>query len=70
MSNRVMNFLGEPLPVYKNPPYQVFIGGGNYDHLNPAFMDILLPAGKNQTEILSNYNADTDKLAVVPMVGR
>ena len=69
ISNRVMNFLGEPLTVYKNPPFQVFIEGGNYDFGNPAYMDILLPAGKNQTEILSAYNADINKLAVVPMIG-
>jgi hypothetical protein len=68
ISNRVMNFLGEPLPVYKNSPSQVFISGGNYDYGNPSYMDLLLPAGKNQTEILSVYNADTDNLAVVPMV--
>lgn len=69
ISNRIMNFLGEPVQVYKNPPYQIFIGGGNYDYGNPAYMDILLPAGENQTEILSAYNADADKLAIVPMVG-
>lgn len=69
ISNRVMNFLGKPLPVYKNPPAQVFISGGNYDYGNPSYMDILLPAGENQTEILSTYNAYTDDLAIVPMVG-
>lgn len=69
ISNRVMNFLGEPLPVYKNTPYQVFISGGNYEYGTPPYMDILLPNGKNQTKILSTYNTDNDNLAVVPMVG-
>jgi len=68
-SNRVMNHLGEPLPVYKNPPYPVFISGGNYDYGNPAYMDILLPVEKKQSNILSAYSPETDRLAVVPMVG-
>ncbi|MEN8117615.1 MAG: glucodextranase DOMON-like domain-containing protein [Bacteroidota bacterium] len=69
ISNRIMNFLGEPVQVYKNPPYQVFIGGGNYDFGNPAYMDLLLPEGKNQTEILSAYSTNIDSSAIVPMVG-
>jgi hypothetical protein len=70
MSNRVMNFLGEPMPVYKKPPSPIFIIGGNYDHGNPSYMDILLPPRTDQVRLLATYSADSGDLAVVPMVGR
>jgi len=70
VSNRIMNFLGEPLRVYKKRPAPIFISGGNYDYGNPAFMDILLPSGVNQIKLLSDYAADMDKIAVVPMIGQ
>lgn len=68
MSNRSMNFLyGGPEPVRRDHP--VFIRGGNYDHGNPAFIDILLPEKMDQRKILSNYRAEEGRLAVAPMVG-
>ena len=70
MSDRVMNFLGEPLRVYEDPPIPLFISGGNYDLGNPPYMDILLPPAVNQSRLLSTYAADESQLPVVPMVGR
>ena len=70
ISNRTMNFLGEPMLVYRNPPSPIFISGGNFDYGNPSYMDILLPVGSNQTKILSAYSTDSNHLAIVPMVSR
>jgi hypothetical protein len=70
VSNRTMNFLGEPMPVHKKPPAPIFIGGGNYDYGNPSYMDILLPPGADQLTILGTYSVDWGQLAIVPMVGR
>lgn len=70
VSNRTMNFLGEPMPVYKKPPAPIFIRGGNYEYGNPSYMDILLPPGVDQRSLLAAYSADSGDLAIVPMVGR
>jgi hypothetical protein len=70
VSNRMMNFLGMPMPVYKEPPAPIFISGGNYDHGNPSYMDILLPTGEDQLSLLGAYSADRGELAIVPMVGQ
>jgi len=70
ISNRMMNFLGMPMPVHKEPPVPIFISGGNYNHGNPSYMDILLPSGADQVRQLGNYSADRGELAIVPMVGR
>jgi hypothetical protein len=70
ISNRIMNFLGEPTPVYKKPPVPIFISGGNYDHGNPPYMDILLPSWINQTNLLNNYTAEIGGMVVVPMIGQ
>jgi hypothetical protein len=68
MSDRTMDFLhAGPMPVQKEKG--VFIGGGNYDIGNPAFMDILLSPKHDQTRILGNYNPESQRWAVVPMVG-
>lgn len=69
-SNRTMNFLGEPMPVYKKPPSPIFISGGNYDHGNPSYMDILLPPSADQMKLLATYAADSGDVAIVPMVGQ
>ncbi len=65
-----MSFLGEPMPVYKKPPAPLFIRGGNYDFGNPSYMDILLPPGVDQLNVLGTYSAEKGELAIVPMVGR
>ena len=70
MSNRSMNFLyGGPEPVRREFPHPIFIRGGNFDHGNPAFIDILLPERMDQSKILDDYDNRKGKLAVVPMVG-
>jgi hypothetical protein len=69
VSNRTMNFLGEPMPVYKKPPAPIFVGGGKYDHGNPSYMDILLPPLADQARLLAAYSADAGSVAIVPMVG-
>jgi len=61
------NFSGL-IPVFKNTPG--LISGGNYDYSNPAFIDILLSEKINQTEILSNYDSQSGKLASVRMVSK
>ncbi len=68
MSDRTMIFLhAGPAPVQREA--RVFIGGGNYDYGNPAFIDILLPPNIDQARILGNYDDPKNKKAVVPMVG-
>ena len=61
------NFSGL-VPVFKSVPG--LISGGNYDHSNPAFIDILLSENINQTIILSNYDSKSGKLASVRMVSK
>jgi carbohydrate-binding DOMON domain-containing protein len=69
VSNRTMNFSYAGLmPVLKEGP-PVYIKGGNYNYWNPAFIDILLPGNLDQEKILGNYNSETGKIAVVPMIG-
>lgn len=70
VGSRTMSFLGEPMPVYKKPPAPLFIRGGNYDFGNPSYMDILLPPGVDQLNVLGTYSAEKGELAIVPMVGR
>lgn len=68
MSNRSMNFLyGGPNPVYKDHP--VFISGGNFGYGNPAFIDILWPNKKEQTEMLDKYDPGKGLQPVIPMLG-
>jgi hypothetical protein len=55
-------------PVFKDVPG--LISGGNYDHSNPAFIDILLPKNTNQSDMLSNYDSEKGKLVVVKMVSK
>jgi hypothetical protein len=55
-------------PVLKNNP--VLISGGNYDHSNPAFIDVLLSENINQTKMLANYDSKHGKLALVRMVSK
>ena len=59
------NFSGL-IPVFKNIPQ--LISGGNFDNSNPDFIDVLLTEDLNQTEILSNYDCKSGKLASVRMV--
>jgi hypothetical protein len=66
-TDRSMTFLyGGPAPVHREHP--VYITGGNFATGNPAFMDILLPEAVDQVEVLGDYDADSGRLAVVPMV--
>jgi carbohydrate-binding DOMON domain-containing protein len=44
------------------------IGGGNYDYLNPAFIDILLPENIDQLGVLSDYDSKNGQLATIKMV--
>lgn len=68
MSDRTMIFLhAGPAPVQREA--RIFIGGGNHDYGNPAFIDILLPPNIDQTQILGNYHGPTQKRATVPLVG-
>jgi hypothetical protein len=67
VSDRTMNFFGGPLPVHEEHP--VLIGGGNFDHGNPAFIDILLPVETNQEDVLGAYDAARGVRAIVPMFG-
>ena len=64
MGDRAMHFLGGPLPVYKD--HRLFISGGNYQSGNPAFIDILLPEGTNQAQLLNKYDAAQGRTTVVP----
>ena len=66
--DRAMLFFGGPMPVYKD--HKLFISGGNYQSGNPAFIDILLPEGSNQTQLLNNYDATDGRTTVVPMVSQ
>ncbi len=68
MSDRTMDFLyAGPMPVVKEEP-RVLIGGGNHEHGNPAFIDVLLPPGSDQARVLSDYDPALTKCPVVPMV--
>jgi carbohydrate-binding DOMON domain-containing protein len=53
-------------PVRKSGPG--FISGGNYDYSNPAFIDILLPENIDQSNVLSDYDSKTGRLATIEMV--
>jgi len=66
VSDRTMDFLCAGLmPVVREAG--VFIGGGNYEFGNPAFIDVLLPPGCDQSSLLSGYDPTTGKRPVVPM---
>ena len=68
-SSRTMNFLyNGPMPVWQNHP--VFISGGNYDHSNPAFIDILLPNNIDQSGLLSDYDSERGISAEIKMVSK
>lgn len=68
VSDRTMDFLyAGPMPVVKEEP-RVLIRGGNREHGNPAFIDVLLPPGLDQARILSDYDPALTKCPVVPMV--
>ena len=66
MGDRAMHFFGGPMPVQKD--HRMFISGGDYDHGNPAFIDILLPEDRDQVEVLSDYDPLEGRAAIVPMV--
>ncbi len=67
-SDRMMDFLNAGLmPVQREP--SVFIGGGNFDRGNPAFMDVLLAADSDQATLLDDYDPERGRLPVLPMVG-
>jgi hypothetical protein len=55
-------------PVFKNIP--ALISGGNYDYLNPAFIDILLNENIDQAEILSDYDSKGGRPASVRLVSK
>ncbi len=61
------NFSGL-VPVFKSVPG--LISGGNYDHSNPAFIDILLPDNIDQAGMLSDYDSEKGKLATIKMVSK
>jgi len=44
-------------------------GGGLDSDVNPNIYDILLPSSENQVRILSDYDSDTGKLIVLPLIG-
>jgi hypothetical protein len=68
LTNKPMfNFCGL-VPVFKSVPG--LINGGNYDHSNPAFIDILLPKNIDQSGVLSDYDAKKGKLASIEMVSK
>lgn len=64
-SEATFNFSGLA-PVLRSVPS--LISGGNFDYSNPAFIDILLPEGVNQSAVLSDYDAPKGKLATLRMV--
>jgi hypothetical protein len=66
-NEQLFNFCGL-IPVFKNNPR--LISGGNYDHSNPAFIDILLPENIDQAGMLSNYDSEKGKLATIKMVSK
>jgi len=69
MNDYGLGFLhGGPEPIHLQPR-QFGISGGRDRRFSPRFMDILLPEHVGQVEILSDYNSDVGKRAVVPMVG-
>jgi hypothetical protein len=61
------NFSGL-VPVFKS--MAGLISGGNYDHSNPAFIDILLPERSDQATMLSDYDSEAGRLATARMVSR
>ncbi len=61
------NFSGL-VPVFKSVPG--LISGGNYEHSNPAFIDVLLPENMDQLGMLSDYDSGKGKLATIKMVSR
>ncbi|OGU58753.1 MAG: hypothetical protein A2V66_01415, partial [Ignavibacteria bacterium RBG_13_36_8] len=63
----IFNFSGL-IPVFKSVPG--LISGGNYDHSNPAFIDILLPGNIDQSGVLSNYDSEEGKLAIIKMISK
>jgi hypothetical protein len=66
MSDRAMDFFGGPVPVLKSS--RMLISGGNFDHGNPAFIDILLPGNLSQQSLLGDYDPDSRRLATIPMI--
>lgn len=62
---RTFNFSGL-IPAFKS--VRGLISGGNYDHSNPAFIDILLPREMDQSNILSDYDLENGKLVTIKMV--
>jgi hypothetical protein len=44
------------------------VSGGTALCVNPNFYDVLLPIAMDQREILSDYDAEAQRLAVLPMV--
>jgi hypothetical protein len=58
---------GGPEPIHHRPG--VFaVGGGEDVEYSPKFIDILLPEGVDQAELLSSYDAGSGRRAVVPML--
>lgn len=53
------------MPVYAIPEEQAF-GGGTVNGNQPYVIDVILPAGRAQAQVLGSYTAD--RFAVVPMV--
>jgi len=43
-------------------------GGGSDTKFNPDVYDILIPKGKNQVQILSDYDTDKKKRVTIPMI--
>jgi len=66
VSDRTMDFsFAGLMPVVREAG--VFIGGGNHEFGNPAFIDVLLPPERNQASLLSGYDPTRGKRPVVPM---
>ncbi len=47
---------------------QFHFGGGRSMRLSPRFIDILVPEGKHQADLLSDYDPDRGRPAGVPMI--
>ena len=59
---------GMILPVEAGRPDNAFGGGRPGDHLQPPLIDVLVPAGTTQHQVLTSYNRQTGTLARLPGV--
>ena len=56
------------LPVGPTPSRERFGGGRDGDPVQPQVVDVVVPSGTTQAEVLRNYDARTGRMAKLPGV--